>query len=95
MQVLTDPQREISFVPDVEIEEQMCLDLLQQGLVLLMGYLLNQQLHGDQHADIHMTCRKLKPNNTGTGPISRNPHDTSQPAHMQTDGSACSRLQRR
>lgn len=59
---LTYAEREVSFVPDVEIKQQMCVKLLQHSLVLLICHLLNEKLHSDQHADVHVTCWQL---NTG------------------------------
>ncbi len=56
---LTYAQREVSFVPDIEVEQQMCVKLLQQRLVLLVRHLLDQKLHSDQHADVHVTCWQL------------------------------------
>lgn len=35
------------------------MELLQQRLVLLVRHLLDQQLHGDQHADVYVTCGDL------------------------------------
>lgn len=58
----TYAQREVSFVPDVEVEQQMCVKLLQQSLVLLICHLLYQQLRSNQHTDIHVTCWQLKQN---------------------------------
>lgn len=59
---LTYAEREVSFVPDVEVKQQMCVKLLQHGLVLLIRHLLDEKLHSDQHADVHVTCWQL---NTG------------------------------
>lgn len=37
----------------------MCVELLQQGLVLLICHLLYQKLHSNEHADVHVTCWQL------------------------------------
>ena len=58
-QVLTDAQGEVSQVPDAEVEQKVCVELLQQLLVLFIGNLLHQELSRHQDTHIHQTGRQL------------------------------------
>lgn len=57
--LLTDAQREVAFAPDVEVEQQVRVELLQHCLVLLVGHLLDEELSRHQHAHVHVTRRQL------------------------------------
>lgn len=56
---LTDAQGKVSLVPDVEVEQQVCVQLLQEVEILLIGHLLNQQLYSNQHTHVHQKSRQL------------------------------------